>query len=92
MKNPRYRDVMYVEELIGADTINTMPLETLAAFRDHGKARPSLEADVEQARTTLAELEAPASRCAQVTDDLIVDGIKKFQEPYDKMIAKLAIR
>jgi transaldolase len=92
VKNPRYRDVMYVEELIGAETIDTMPIETLAAFRDHGKARPSLESDLDQAKATLAELEATGVSLRAVTDDLIVDGIKKFQEPYDKMIASLAIR
>jgi len=92
VKNPRYRDVMYVEELIGPETINTMPIETLAAFRDHGKTRPSLESDLDQAKATLAELEATGISLRAVTDDLIVDGIKKFQEPYDKMIASLAIR
>jgi transaldolase/glucose-6-phosphate isomerase len=92
VKNPRYRDVMYVEELIGADTIDTMPVETLTAFLDHGKMSASLERDVEQARATLEELEAAGISLRAVTDDLIVDGIKKFQEPYDKMIATLAIR
>ena len=92
VKNPRYRDVMYVEELIGAETIDTMPIETLRAFREHGKARPSLESDIDQAKATLAELEATGVSLRAVTDDLIVDGIKKFQEPYDKMIASLAIR
>ena len=92
VKNPRYRDVMYVEELIGAETIDTMPIETLRAFREHGKARPSLESDLDQAKATLAELEATGVSLRAVTDDLIVDGIKKFQEPYDKMIASLAIR
>jgi len=92
VKNPRYRDVMYVEELIGAETIDTMPVETLTAFRDHGKARASLESDLDQAKTTLAELEATGISLREVTDDLIVEGIKKFQEPYDKLIATLAIR
>ena len=92
VKNPRYRDVMYVEELIGPETIDTVPVETLSAFRDHGKARASLESDVDQAKATLAELEASGISLRKVTDDLIVDGIKKFQEPYDKMIASLAIR
>ena len=92
VKNPRYRDVMYVEELIGPETINTMPQETLTAFRDHGKARPSLESDLEGAKAILADLEATGISLRAVTDDLIVDGIKKFQEPYDKMIAALAIR
>jgi transaldolase len=92
VKNPRYRDVMYVEELIGPETVDTVPVETLAAFRDHGKARPTLEADLEGARAMIADLEAAGISLRQVTDDLIVDGIKKFQEPYDKMIASLAIR
>jgi len=91
VKNPRYRDVMYVEDLIGPETIDTVPVETLSAFRDHGKARASLESDLEQAKTTLAELEASGISLRKVTDDLIVEGIKKFQEPYDKMIASLAI-
>ncbi|HXU00803.1 MAG TPA: transaldolase, partial [Polyangia bacterium] len=89
VKNPRYRDVMYVEELIGADTIDTMPVETLTAFRDHGKTRASLDSDLDQARATLEELEAAGVSLRTVTDDLVVDGIKKFQEPYDKMIATL---
>jgi transaldolase/glucose-6-phosphate isomerase len=92
VKNPRYRDVMYVEELIGADTIDTMPVETLQAFRDHGRARASLEADLDGAKAALADLEAAGISLRAVTDDLVVEGIKKFQEPYDKMIAALAIR
>jgi transaldolase len=92
VKDPRYRDVMYVEELIGADTINTMPIETLAAFRDHGKARPSLEENLKDAKATLALLDAAGISLRAVTDELVVEGIQKFQEPYDKMIASLAIR
>jgi transaldolase len=92
VKNPRYRDVMYVEELIGADTINTMPVETLAAFRDHGRARASLEADLQEAETTLAELAEVGISLREVTDHLIDDGIQKFQEPFDKLLAALAIR
>jgi transaldolase len=92
VKNPRYRDVMYVEGLIGADTVNTMPVETLKAFRDHGQAQPTLEAGLKDARTTLAVLDAAGISLRAVTDDLVVDGIKKFQEPFDKMIAALAIR
>jgi transaldolase len=92
VKNPRYRDVMYVEELIGADTINTMPVETLAAFREHGRARPSLEADLKDAETTLAELAAVGISLRDVTDQLVVEGIQKFQEPFDKLLASLAIR
>jgi len=69
-----------------------MPIETLTAFRDHGKARATLAADIPGARATLADLERAGISLRQVTDDLIVEGIKKFQEPYDKMIASLAIR
>jgi transaldolase/glucose-6-phosphate isomerase len=92
VKNPRYRDVMYVEELIGAETIDTMPVETLAAFHDHGRARASLESDLEGAHAILADLEASGISLRKVTDDLVADGIKKFQQPYDKMIAALAVR
>ena len=83
---------MYVDELIGADTINTMPVETLAAFREHGRARPSLEAELKEAEATLAELEAIGISLREVTDQLMVDGIQKFQEPFDKLLASLAIR
>jgi len=92
VKNPRYRDVMYVDELIGAETINTMPVETLAAFREHGRARPSLEADLKEAETTLEELAAVGISLREVTDHLVDDGIQKFQEPFDKLLAALAIR
>src|SRR4029078_9940379 len=92
VKNPRYRDVMYVEELIGAETIDTMPIETLAAFRARGTAGPSRESDLDQAKATLAELEATGVSLRAVTDDLIADGIKKFQEAYDKLIASRALR
>ena len=92
VKNPRYRDVMYVEELIGADTIDTMPVETLAAFREHGRARASLEVDLQEAEATLAELAAVGISLREVTDHLIDEGIQKFQEPFDKLLAALAIR
>jgi transaldolase/glucose-6-phosphate isomerase len=92
VKNPRYRDVLYVEELIGPDTVDTMPAETLAAFRDHGHARPSLEEDLSGARRTLEDLDAVGISLRQVTDDLIVDGLRKFQEPFDKLLGALSAR
>jgi transaldolase len=92
VKNPRYRDVMYVEALIGPSTIDTMPTETLAAFRDHGRATASLEADLGEAEATLGELEAVGISLKAVTDGLIADGIKKFEEPYSKLLATLAQR
>jgi transaldolase/glucose-6-phosphate isomerase len=92
VKNPRYRDVMYVEELIGPDTIDTMPLETLSAFRDHGRVRPSLEADLDGARRTLADLEDVGISLQKVTDELVEEGVRKFQEPFDKLLGALERR
>ncbi len=85
-KNPRYRDVLYVEELIGPDTVNTVPPETLAAFRDHGRARPSLESDIDGAKQTLDALEKAGVSLRKVTDDLLADGLKKFVEPFTRLL------
>jgi transaldolase / glucose-6-phosphate isomerase len=85
-KNPRYLDVMYVEELIGPDTVNTVPPETLSAFRDHGRSRPSLEEDVSGAMDTLEALEKSGISLEKVTDELLADGLKKFVEPFTKLL------
>jgi transaldolase/glucose-6-phosphate isomerase len=85
-KNPHYSDVMYVEELIGPETVNTVPPETFAAFRDHGKPRASLEQDVTGAMDTLDALEKSGISLQKVTDDLLADGLKKFVEPFTKML------
>lgn len=85
-KNPQFRDVLYVEELIGPDTINTMPPETLAAFRDHGQPRPSLESDVDEAQRVIDELEQAGVSLARITDALLVDGVKKFVDPYTQLL------
>jgi transaldolase/glucose-6-phosphate isomerase len=85
-KNPRYRDVLYVEELIGPDTVNTLPPETLSAFRDHGRAEARLEADLPAARATLDDLEKAGISLRQVTDDLLADGLKKFVEPFTRLL------
>jgi transaldolase/glucose-6-phosphate isomerase len=85
-KNPHYRDVLYVEELIGPDTVNTMPPETLAAFRDHGRPRPSLEEDVVEAMDTLEALEKTGVSLQKVTEELLADGVKKFSEPFAKLL------
>jgi transaldolase len=90
VKNPRYRDVMYVEELIGPDTINTMPVETLAAFREHGRPRPSLDVHVGEAQHTLDQLEAQGVSLKAITDQLVEEGVRKFQEPFDKLLETLA--
>jgi transaldolase/glucose-6-phosphate isomerase len=85
-KNPNYRDVMYAEELIGPDTINTMPPSTLEAFRDHGHARPSLEEDIEAAYDTLETLEKLGISMTEVTDKVLTDAVQLFAEPFDKLL------
>ncbi len=85
-KNPHYRDVLYVEELIGPETVNTVPPETLAAFRDHGRARASLEADVTGAMDVLDDLDKAGISLEKVTQDLLADGLKKFVEPFAKLL------
>src|SRR4029079_9225890 len=85
-KNPRYRDVLYVEELVGQDTVDTVPPETLSAFRDHGEARPTLEQGLDEAKKTLDALEATGISLAKVTEDLLADGLKKFVEPFTKLL------
>lgn len=86
VKDPRYRDVMYVEELIGAETVSTLPPETLEAFRDHGQHRSSLGAGVEEASHVLDQLEQAGISLGQITDALLVDGVQKFVEPYQKLL------
>ena len=86
-KNPDYPDVQYVDELIGADTVNTIPPATLDAFRDHGKTRQSLEEDVAGAAETMAALEAAGVSMKEVTDKLLEDGVRLFSEAFDKLLA-----
>ena len=86
-KNPEYRDVLYVEELIGKDTVNTIPPKTWDAFRDHGKLRKSLTEDVEGAKKTLEDLKKAGISLEAATDQLLVDAVRLFVEPFDKMVA-----
>ena len=86
-KNPAYRDVLYVEELIGPDTVNTMPAETVAAFQDHGEVkRDSLTADVEGARRLLDELAAAGVDYDEVTETLEEEGVQKFADSFDELL------
>src|ERR1035438_2038784 len=85
-KNPQYRDVIYVEELIGPDTVNTVPPATLDAFRDHGKPRQSLTENIEDARKTMADLAAVGISMKEVTDKLTVDGVKLFADAFDALL------
>jgi transaldolase len=89
-KNPSYRDVLYVEPLIGPDTVNTMPMETIEAFLDHGQVVPkSIELEVDGARRHLARLEEVGISIRQVTNRLLDEGIAKFNDPYDKLLKTL---
>src|SRR5256884_1723948 len=89
-KNPSYGDVMYVEELIGSETVNTMPQQTMMAFKEHGEVRPSLLENVEGARQVLRELAAAGIDMDKVTSDLRVDGVKLFADSIDKLLEEIA--
>jgi transaldolase / glucose-6-phosphate isomerase len=85
-KNPKYRDVLYVEELIGADTVDTIPPATFDAFRDHGKLRASLTENVEEAATTMANLEKAGISMKEVTEKLVIDGVKLFADAFHSLL------
>lgn len=89
-KNPKYRDVIYVEELIGADTVDTIPPATFDAFRDHGKLRPSLTENVAGAIKTMNDLEAAGISMKEVTDKLLADAVKLFQDPFKQLLDAIA--
>jgi transaldolase/glucose-6-phosphate isomerase len=89
-KNPDYRDVMYVEELIGPDTINTLPESTIEAFRDHGKVRDTLTEDIAGAAQTLDALERAGVSLSEITADLVVDGVRQFSDAFDKLLGAVA--
>src|SRR6266851_352558 len=86
-KNPNYRDVMYVEELIGPDTVDTMPPATIDAFRDHGKVRNSLTEDVPGAQKVMDNLAKAGISIKEVTDKLTLDGVKLFADAFTKLLA-----
>ena len=88
-KNPEYRDVMYVEELIGPDTVDTMPPATVEAFRDHGAVDRTVDKKVAAAEGLLKEIEAVGIPMKDVTEKLLVDGIASFQKSFDELIAGL---
>ena len=84
-KNPAYRDVLYAEELVGPDTVDTMPLETIENFRDHGKVRLSVEDDIQQARDEFEELEKVGIHYDQVTQQLQDEGVQKFADSFHEL-------
>jgi transaldolase len=85
-KNPDYPDTLYVDELIGPETVNTMPLETIRAFQDHGTVADTLEADLDGARQVFADLEAAGVDYADVTDTLEREGVQKFSDSFDELL------
>jgi transaldolase len=91
-KDPIYSDVKYVEALIGVDTIDTMPLETIEAYRDHGQPEPRLTLDLHEARSVIEGLGALGIDFDAVTARLEVEGIAKFNAPFDKLIASIAAK
>jgi len=85
-KNPSYPDILYVQELIGPDTVNTIPPATLDAFRDHGQPRETLTEDIAGARETMKTLADLGVSIDQVTDKLTDDGVRLFEEAFDKLL------
>jgi transaldolase len=86
-KNPAYRDVLYAEELVGLDTVDTMTLTTIESFRDHGRIRTSVEDDIPQSRAQLAALEQVGISYDQVTRQLQNEGVQKFADSFRKLFA-----
>jgi len=89
-KNPSYRDVMYVEQLIGPRSINTLPPQTIEAFRDHGEVKRTVDQNLDDARRVLADLAAQGIAMKDVTDKLLTDGLASFQKSFDSLLAGLA--
>jgi len=91
-KNPEYSDVKYIEALIGPATVNTVPLETLAAYRDHGQPEARLEQDLAEVRRVIARLPELGIDIDQLTRQLEDEGVAKFNQPFDKLMATPAQR
>lgn len=91
-KNPQYRDTLYVEELIGPETVNTIPPATMDAFRDHGEVRAGLEQEVSQAQAVMAEVERLGLPLQTVTERLVAEGVQLFVDADDKLMAAVAAK
>ena len=91
-KDPAYSDVLYVETLIGRDTVNTMPPKTMDAFRDRGRVANTLTEGVAQAERVLAEAERLGLDLEGVTRDLVIDGVKQFSDAFDKLLAAVGAK
>jgi len=88
-KNPDYRDVLYVEELIGPDTVDTMPTETITAFLEHGRVAQTIDRNVAGAKQALREVEALGISMERVTDELITEGVASFAKSFDELIESI---
>jgi len=91
-KNPKYSDVLYVESLIGPDTVNTIPPSTYEAFRDHGKVELTLERDVDEARRVLEQFEAKGFSLKAITDKLTAEGVKSFNDSFAHLMDTIEAR
>jgi transaldolase len=91
-KNPAYSDVYYVEELIGPETVNTVPPATLKAFRDHGRVRVSIEENVAEESAVLARLEEAGIRLADVTQQVLDEGVTLFSRSFEKLMKAIQLR
>ncbi|MGZ8831617.1 MAG: bifunctional transaldolase/phosoglucose isomerase, partial [Thermoanaerobaculia bacterium] len=91
-KNPKYRDTLYVEELIGPDTVNTVPPATYEAFKDHGRVIMTLEKDVDQAREVLRKFAQSGFSLEKITQQLTVDGVKSFAESFVSLLQTIEAR
>ncbi len=90
MKDPSLRDTLYVEELIGAETISTMPQETIRAFQDHGRVEARLDADLDEARNLFDQLAAVGIDYDDVTATLEREGIEKFVGAFDELLQRVS--
>ena len=88
-KNPDYPDTMYVEELIGADTVNTMPEETITAYQDHGRPRARLQSELEEARELFDELARVGVDYEDLTETLEREGVEKFADSFAELLGAL---
>jgi transaldolase/glucose-6-phosphate isomerase len=88
-KNPAYKDTLYIEELIGKDTVNTMPLKTMDAFREHGAVCLSLTEDVGEAQEIMDDLESAGVSIDKITDELLNEGIHQFVEPFQRLMSSI---
>jgi transaldolase len=89
-KNPNYDDLKYVESLVGPETINTVTVETLDAYRDHGEPKGRLEEDLAKARLVLEQLPALGIDLGSVTAQLEHEGIEKFNKAFDRLMSALS--